>query len=884
MQPPEPVTLHLGGHDVPVLELTPRTLVAELPAGCAGPWPHAHVEAAGAQIELTDVVEDGRRGAAHVLRVRDADAQARLWALADLVRTRRPDEPPARDPGVVPERGHYTEAARQARLTWLREYSGAELATLGAPRLDARALTGNVENYVGSVEIPVGLAGPLLFDGERARGHIVAPLATSEGALVASVSRGATAITRSGGVQTRVLHQQMVRAPIFELRDVQEGGRLIRWLADHIEEIREQVGLVSNHARLLRLEPWQAGRIVHVRFCYATGDAAGQNMTTACTWRACQWIEEAVARVPGIEIVYSGIDGNASGDKKVTSANLLGGRGARVTAECWIDRATMADVLKTTPEGMLHGHAIGTSGGIQSGIYGYTVNAVNLVAAVFVATGQDIACVHESGAAIFALDADGDGVRATMILPSLVVGTVGGGTALPAQRDALEAMGCAGPGRMEKLAEIVCGFALALDLSTLAAIVGGQFADAHERLGRNRPVRWLTADDLVPAFFEPILDEPVERVDPLDVEMGTSILSEQTARGLGGQKLVGVFPLRVQCAERALDVVVKAKPLDSEAILEANKVASLCGGEVARQYARWRELTGLKDSHTRELAVYRTEEPALRALLPHVFGVHEDPAREAYVVVLERLDDTAVDLRDSADDPSGWTPERVDAAMQGIAAVHGRWLGREQELLAQGWLGRVLTTDDVVAMQDLWSALADHNAAEYPQWVDPLSLVRLRDTIAGLGRWWREMESMPRTLVHGDFNPRNIALRRGTGELVAYDWELATLHVPQRDLVELLAFVLEPGVDADRVDRHVEAHRAAVEEAAGAALDPVVWRRGYKLALRDFAITRLQLYLMGHVHREYRFLERVVPTVKRLLDLETERDALARGQVLEDPV
>ncbi len=176
---------------------------------------------------------------------------------------------------------------------------------------------------------------------------------------------------------------------------------------------------------------------------------------------------------------------------------------------------------------MLHGHAIGTSGGIQSGIFGYTVNAANLVAAVFVATGQDIACVHESGSAIFALDADGDGVRATMILPSLVAGTVGGGTALPAQRDALEAMGCAGPGRIEKLAEIVRGFALALDLSTLAAIVGGQFADAHERLGRNRPVRWLTADDLAPALLQPMFDEPVARVEPLDVEMGTSILSSR---------------------------------------------------------------------------------------------------------------------------------------------------------------------------------------------------------------------------------------------------------------------------------------------------------------------------------------------------------------------
>lgn len=895
MRPLDDVTLRLGGHDLRVLELSPRRLVAELPEGLAGPWPHAVLEAAGTRTELTGLAAGERCGTGHVVRVLDPGAQARLWALADRLRTRPPagDEPP--HPGVVPERGHYTEAARLARLQWLRDHSGAPLQALGQTRLDPRTLTGNVENLVGAVEVPVGLAGPLLFDGEHARGHVVAPLATTEGALVASVSRGATAITRSGGVQTRVLHQQMVRAPVFELADVRQAGRFVRWLDDHLDEIRAEVGLVSRHARLLRLEPWEAGRLVHVRFCYATGDAAGQNMTTACTWRACQWIVDAVANVPGIDLVYSAIEGNASGDKKVTAANHLGGRGTRVTAECWIDAATLEDVLKTTPEGMLHGHAIGTSGGLQSGIHGYSINASNLVAALFLATGQDVACVHESGAGIFSLDADAGGVRASMVLPSLVLGTVGGGTALPAQHDALAAMGCAGAGRLEKLAEIVCGFALALDLSTQAAVVGGQFADAHERLGRSRPVRWLRARDLGPALLAPMLAEslgvPGLRVTEVafpEVEMGTSILSELTARGLSGEKLVGLVPLRLRWSgdgrSGALDVVVKAKPLDSEVILEANKVASLCGGELARQYARFRDRTGFKDTHTRELAVYRTREPALRAVLPRTFGVHEDRVREAFLVVMERLDDSAVVLRDTADDPSGWTPDLVDGALRGIAPVHARWLGREQELLGEGWLGRVTTAADVAAMRELWLALAEHNAAAFPEWIDAFTLVRLRDAVAGLERWWREIESLPRTLVHGDFNPRNIALRRDDHRLVAYDWELATLHLPQRDLAELLAFVLPPDVDAARVDRHVEAHRRAVEEAAGEPLDPAVWRRGYELALRDFVLTRLQLYLMGHVQREYRFLERVVATAKRLLDVEAERDALAGGEVLEDAV
>jgi hypothetical protein len=322
-----------------------------------------------------------------------------------------------------------------------------------------------------------------------------------------------------------------------------------------------------------------------------------------------------------------------------------------------------------------------------------------------------------------------------------------------------------------------------------------------------------------------------------------------------------------------IDVVAKVKPLDEEVIIEAGKIASLCGGDLARTYARWRDWTGFKDTHTRELAIYRTTDPRLRNVLPRVYGVHEDPEREAYVIVMERLDETVM-LKDSADDPSGWTAELVDAALRGIADVHAIWLGREDDLLAEGWLGRVLDADRMVELQELWYALADHNATEYPEWIDTFSLLRLKDAIAHIDSWWREIEGMPRTLVHNDFNPRNIALRRDTRQLVAYDWELATLHLPQRDLAELLAFVLPPDVDEATVEHHVEVHRKALATASGTDLDPELWRRGYRLALRDFVTTRMQMYLMGHAQREYAFLERVVPTVRRLVDIEAEGDAL----------
>ncbi|HEX8742806.1 MAG TPA: phosphotransferase [Thermoleophilaceae bacterium] len=821
------------------------------------------------------------------LEALDPGSRARLWDIWDQARTSGDGvEPGHADHGDVPARGHYTEDARRERLRWIRAASGAPLGTLDDVGLDVRELTGNIESVVGSVEIPVGLAGPLLFDGANVQGRITAPLATTEGALVASATRGARAITRAGGVRTQMLSQRMSRGPVYEFEDLRAAVRFGRWVDSHLGEIAEQVGLVSQHARLVDVRSIQLGRVVNLRFNYETGDAAGQNMTTACTWRACQWINEAIELVPGMTPRRFRIEGNASGDKKANYLSMLDGRGMRVTAECFLDRRTVTEVLKTTPEAIADTCRYGILSGIQSGMIGQNINVANLIAGMFVATGQDIACVHESSLGILSVDAVDDGLYASMLLPALVVGTVGGGTNLPNQRDYLDMMGCAGAGRVERLAEIVAGFALALDLSTVAAVSGGQFADAHERLGRNRPVDWFTRADLRPEFFTPMLAEAlgepaleVTGVTDLDPVTGSSIITEVTGQGLQ-DKLTGLLRLRLDYAaegrEGALDVVVKVKPLDSEVILTTNKIASLCGGALADLYPRWRDWTGFKDVHTREVGLYRAADERVREVMPRFYGAYEDEAREAYVVVMEDLGPGVV-LKDSAQERSAWAERHVDAALRGIAGVHAAWLGREDELVRQPWLGRYATARSMRAMDELWLALAEHNATEYPEWIDEFTLIRMKKSIEELGEWWPQLEAMPQTLVHNDFNPRNIALRADGLRLVAYDWELATIHVPQRDLAELLAFTMPADVEAAQVDHHIEVHRAALEAAAGVQLDPETWRRGYQLGLRDFTLTRLQLYMMAHTQRQYEFLDELVHMVKRLIRLEGEHD-IATGR------
>lgn len=793
---------------------------------------------------------------------------------------------PLREDEKVPARGIYTEAARLERLRWASERSGADLQPLATTRLDPSRLTGNVENLIGAVEVPIGLAGPLLFVGHEAQGLISAPFATSEGAVVASATRGAAAITRSGGVTTRVVAQRMMRVPLFVLSSIRGAMRFADWVREHVEDLRIQVQMVSRHARLTAVEPTVLGRMVHVSFVFETGDAAGQNMTTSCTWQACQWLMAQLRSVGEIVFEHFQIESNASGDKKVTLATYTSGRGSRVVAECRIDRAVMQQVLKCSPEQALHTYALASTVSTQVGMVGFNFNVANVVAALFIATGQDVACVHECSVGQLAMElVDGD-LYASLMLPSLIVGTVGGGTHLPGQQALLKMMGCYGAGGVGRLAEIIAGFALAIELSTLAAVTSNEFASAHEKLGRNRPVRWLTQEDLSPDFFAPglrdALADPGLRctaVQPERLEMGTSIITELTARKVN--KLVGHFPLRLEYQRSsgvadAVQVVAKVKPLDEEVLLMTSSVAQSCGGRLATTYSRFRGKTGFTGCHIRELGVYGQTDPRFVAHVPRIYGTYRNDLREAYVVVMERLDNLV--LMNSGDEVSGWQPQHIEAALRGIGEIHAIWYGRETELLQQPWIGAVPNGEARVQMSELWESLWLHGAGEFPELVSSEDVAGVRELIAALPSMWRCIEGQPRTLIHNDFNPRNLGLRRQDLRLCAYDWELSTLHLPQHDLAELLCFVLQVApdgsIDPRLVAHYLEVHRRALSESSGRDIPEAAWREGYRCALSDLCLNRIGLYLMGHTVRRYAFMPRLIATARALLRIEREHSRI----------
>jgi NADP-dependent 3-hydroxy-3-methylglutaryl-CoA reductase len=759
---------------------------------------------------------------------------------------------------------------------------------MDACNLQADRLTGNIENLIGSIEIPVGIAGPLLIHGEKVDGNFYLPMATSEGTLVASTTRGATAISRSGGVTARVVRQQMIRVPLFVLSNIKDAMLFADTIHEQVANLQAQVNQVSSHARLTEVVPFLIGNQVHVRFVYETGDAAGQNMTTTSTWHASQWLMQYMHKHHGVSFEDFWIEGNLSGDKKVNFQSFITGRGTRVSAEAFISAEHLMRVLKVTPEQMVKCHQLGMIGACQSGMIGYNVNTANVIAASFAATGQDIASVHESSVAQLHVQADGEGLYASITLPALVVGTVGGGTALPRQRQMLDMMGCAGPGKVSRLAEIIASFCLALDLSTMSAIISGQFASAHERLGRNKPVQWFQASDLNAEFMTTGLrryfDDAslvVERVEPHNsFKMGSSIITELTARKL--DKYVGLLPLSLSYRSEnnasdhtSLNVVVKVKPLDREVILLANSMAGMCNTDLREAHDRFKNKIGAAGCHLRELEIYNLTDARLVRHIPIIYLSYQNHDREAYVIVMEQLNDVV--LKDTADDVSGWESAHIDAALEGIAKVHSIWYGRTGELENKPWIGQVHDTASMTEMSDLWEQLGVHAAEEFPEWFTERDLELHRRLVRQIPGWWHEIDSMPKTLIHNDFNPRNICLRKSDDpqdshgfRLCAYDWELATIHLPQHDLAELLSFVLTPDTPKSVVDQHVEVHRKALERASGQGIDPGLWRRGFYLSLCDLAVNRFMLYIMAHTFRHYPFMERITRTLRHLIQIESE--------------
>ncbi len=377
----------------------------------------------------------------------------------------------------------YTSAAALKRRAFIETQTGAKLEHVGAFSFDPSILPGNIENFIGVAQVPIGLAGPVRINGEHAKGDFYVPMATTEGTLVASYSRGMRLLTECGGVKTTIVAESMQRSPAFIFADALQARDFGHWVEDNFHAIKAAAEATTRSGKLLTIGQFAVGPLRHLRFNFTTGDAAGQNMTGKATFAACEWIRQN--HPGGARYILSG---NMDTDKKHSHVNMLATRGKRVVAEAVVKKDISQRLMRVDPKELFYARQISQSGAFLAGAANNGAHAANGLAAIFIATGQDAANVAESHAAVVynqLLD-DGD-YYWSITLTSLIVATVGGGTGLPTQKECLGIMGCAGAGKAKKFAEICAAAALAGEISLSCAILAGDWVSSHDRYGRNRP-------------------------------------------------------------------------------------------------------------------------------------------------------------------------------------------------------------------------------------------------------------------------------------------------------------------------------------------------------------------------------------------------------------
>jgi hydroxymethylglutaryl-CoA reductase (NADPH) len=375
--------------------------------------------------------------------------------------------------------------AIRVRRKYIAEETGADLENIGIFSIDVdRVVKRNCENMIGTVQVPVGVAGPILVQGEYAQGNFWLPLATTEGALVASVNRGCSAITKAGGAEVRILHDGMTRAPVFAATSVIHAKQIVDWVAAHYDELKAVAESTTSHGKLTGIVSFIAGTSVFVRLEFDTKDAMGMNMVTIGSAK----VADLIAQGTGARLIA--LSGNMCTDKKPAAINGIMGRGRSAVAGVALSHEQIAGILKTDAKTLVEvNYRKNLVGSARAGSMGFNAHAANVVAAMFIACGQDAAHAIDGSTCITTVDMTDSGVYVAVTLPSLPVGTVGGGTGIDTQAECLKILGVAGSGtppgaNAKKLAEIIASGVLAGELSLLGALAAQHLARAHQQLGR----------------------------------------------------------------------------------------------------------------------------------------------------------------------------------------------------------------------------------------------------------------------------------------------------------------------------------------------------------------------------------------------------------------
>ncbi|CAH1796381.1 unnamed protein product [Owenia fusiformis] len=388
----------------------------------------------------------------------------------------------------------------EARRKWVESSAGKELPYLKgwwSPHSDTTTdeLHGLIECPIGMSRIPVGMGGPLLFNGTNVKDYVVAPIATTEGAMVASATRGSRAFNGSNGVVTCVVKETISQSPMFVTSNVKQADMLSKWLQSKQEFIqRVIVARYSDKVTLSKLKPFIDCETLHMLHVFTTSDDCVVDydlniLTHAISKDIATWVEETVPlELPYVDITASWAYSGLVGDRKPVQHNSMASRGIAVAAEGYISKHHLAKYLKTSAAKLYETWMLARRANTRSCTIGTTANASNLVTAIFIATGQNLGYISESSVCYTSIEKDSNGgVQVKVDMPQVMLSLKGGAVNLPTQRDCLRIIACEGQDKTRRLAEIIAGFTMALEVSLISAVSAGHFAEAHDRLGRNRP-------------------------------------------------------------------------------------------------------------------------------------------------------------------------------------------------------------------------------------------------------------------------------------------------------------------------------------------------------------------------------------------------------------
>ena len=371
----------------------------------------------------------------------------------------------------------YDREDTERRLKWLKEEKGIDFKD--PPANEPEDLKGIIENHIGFMKLPMAITGPLLVDGQYAQGEFVVPISTLEGTLALSMSRGMYATFASGGIRVRHVKQELSRAPVFFFDNINDSFEFMDWVNKNKDKIIETAESTTRFGKVLRIDQYPIQNYLVLDFVLDTKNAAGQNMVTLAAKVACDYINE--------ETGYSYmVESNFNSDKKASTRNMILGRGHSVVAETVLKNSIMKRVLGINADLVQKLQRPGPTISAMAGTTGTHLHISNALTAIYLATGQDTACVSENSIGHFQTEpAENNGLACRLTLPSLTVGTVGGGTRLLPQQQNLEMLGCnGGEYSSRKLAEIIGASTLALEISLMSAIASDTFTRSHMKYGR----------------------------------------------------------------------------------------------------------------------------------------------------------------------------------------------------------------------------------------------------------------------------------------------------------------------------------------------------------------------------------------------------------------